>query len=263
MPFKCDQCEQVCSRKYSLTRHKIRLHSGVLNKKRKHPNDNAPESFQPSLKQAKASSLDKHNTESTSVSDSSLQTEDATNMSEQSVFNDQASAILNDENAPDQQFIVEPQQKDDEKYEQQQCNAFQVEDSVSKDFLTKQQHVLETIQQSILDLKQETMRSKIEKQHDLELLKQSLFDLKQSVTRDESAHPEDMVGTNDNFESKEHPVSQKTQQSCLVKDGVKKKVIEYKRNADEEKLLQILRDHDYPTDESSDEEEPIDWTAPL
>ena len=85
---------------------------------------------------------------------------------------------------------------------------------------------------------------------------------KQSATRGESAHPEDMVGTNDNFQTNEHPVSQKTQQSCLVKDGAKKKMIEYKPHPDEEKLLQIFRDHGVPTDESSDEE-PIDWNAPL
>ena len=63
--------------------------------------------------------------------------DDVSTANKQSLINDQASSVLNDENVPDQQFIVEPQQKDDEKYEQQQCNAFQVEDSVSKDFLTK------------------------------------------------------------------------------------------------------------------------------
>ena len=29
------------------------------------------------------------------------------------------------------------------------------------------------------------------------------------------------------------------------------------------KMLQLLRDHGYPADESSDEKEPINWTAPL
>ena len=132
----------------------------------------------------------------------------------------------------------------------------------SKDeFLTKQQHVLETIQQSILDLKQETMRSKIEgdvrardfqhkQQHDLELVKQSFFDLKQSVvsSRGESAHQVDMVERNDNFQSKEQSVLENTHQSCLVKDGAKKKVTKYNKIADEEKLMQIFRDHGYPTD---------------
>ena len=108
----------------------------------------------------------------------------------------------------------------------------------SKDeFLAKQQHVLETMQQSILNLKQETMRSKIEgdvrardfqheQQQDLELVKQSLFDLKQSVviSRGESAHQVDMVERNDNFQSKEQSVLENTQQSCLVKDGKVKKV---------------------------------------
>ena len=72
-----------------------------------------------------------------------------------------------------------------------------------------------------------------------------------------------MVKKNDNFQSKEQLVLENTQQSCLVKDGVKKKVTKYNKNADEEKLMQIFRDHGYPTNESSDEEEPIDWTAPL
>ena len=268
MTFKCDQCEQVCSRKDSLTRHKSLIHNGASNKKRKLSNDNAQESYQPLLKQA--SSQDKHNTESASVSDSSLQREDATNVSEQSLINDQALSVLNDENVPDQQFIVEPQRKDDEKYEQQQCNAFQVDEqrkhieeqhhSVLKDFLTK-------IQQSILELKQETLRSNIEEdvardfqnkqqqdlellkqetmrikieediarefqnkqQQDLELLKQTLFDLKQSVTN-ESAHQVDMEETND----------ENTQQSCLVMDGAKKKVTKYNKNADDEKLLQTF-----------------------
>ena len=125
------------------------------------------------------------------------------------------------------------------------------EHSVVKDVLTKQQHVLETIQQSILDLKQETMRSKIEgdvrardfqnkQKHDLELVKQSLFDLKQSVTN-ESEHQVDVVESN----------------------GAKKKVKKYNKNADEEKLMQIFRDHGCPTVESSDEETVIDWTSPL
>ena len=85
----------------------------------------------------------------------------------------------------------------------------------------------------------------------MELLKQTLFDLKQSVTN-ESAHQVDMEETND----------ENAQQSCLVRDGAKKKVTKYNKNADEEKLLQIFRDHGYRTDEPSDEE-PIDWTAPL
>ena len=180
-------------------------------------------------------------------------------------------AILNNENASNQQSIAQPQGKDDEKFEQQQHNTFQTEQqqnpisevndifvkkkedqeySVVKDFLTQQQqHVLGTIQQSILDLKQETMRSKIQEQHDLELLKQSLFDLKQSVTSDESAHRVDMVETNDNFESSERLLLENTEQSCLVKDGAKKKVTKYNKNADEEKLLQIFRDQGYPIDE--------------
>ena len=181
----------------------------------------------------------------------------------------------NDENANDQQYIVQPQQKDDEKSEQQLHDTFQTEQqqnpimevndifvknkedqehSVVKDVLTKQQHVLETIQQSILDLKQETTRSKIEgdvrvrdfqnkQKHDLELVKQSLFDLKQSSTssRDQSEHQVDMVESN----------------------GAKKKVKKYNKNADEEKLMQIFRDHGCPTVESSDEETVIDWTSPL
>ena len=178
----------------------------------------------------------------------------------------------NDENKNDQQYIVQQQQKDDEKSEQQLHDTFQTEQqqnpimevndifvknkedqehSVVKDVLTKQQHVLETIQQSILDLKQETTRSKIEgdvrardfqnkRKHDFELVKQSLFDLKQSVTN-ESEHQVDVVESN----------------------GAKKKVKKYNKNADEEKLMQIFRDHGCPTVESSDEETVIDWTSPL
>ena len=124
--FDCDQCGKSYTWRDSLTRHKRSIHSNSSSKKRKYPNDNAQEPYQPLLKQA--SSQDKHNTESASVSDSSLQREDATNVSEQSLINDQALSVLNDENVPDQQFIVEPQRKDDEKYEQQQCNAFQVDE---------------------------------------------------------------------------------------------------------------------------------------
>ena len=131
----------------------------------------------------------------------------------------------------------------------------------ARDFYIKQQHDLELVKQSLFDLKQETMKSKIEEdvakefqnkqQHDLELLKQSLFNLKQSATR-ESAHQVDMVNTND----------ENTQQSCLVRDGAKKKLTKYNKNADDEKLMQILRDHGYRTNEPR-HEEPIDWTAPL
>ena len=295
--FDCDQCGKSYTWRDSLARHKRSIHSNSSSKKRKYPNDNAQEPYQPLIKQS--SSQDKHNTESASVSDSSLQREDATNVSEQSLINDQTLSVLNDENVPDQQFIVEPQRKDDEKYEQQQCNAFQVDEqrkpieeqdhSVLKDFLTKiqqsilelkqetlrsnieedvardfqnkQQQDLEMLKQTLFDLKQETMRIKIEEdiarefqnkqQQDLELFKQTLFDLKQSVTN-ESAHQVDMEETND----------ENTQQSCFVRDGAKKKVTKYNKNADDEKLLQIFRDHGYRTDEPSDEE-PIDWTAPL
>ena len=70
-----------------------------------------------------------------------------------------------------------------------------------------------------------------------------------------------MMETNDNFESK------KPHQSCLFKDGKVKKVTNKKSLPPEDegvkKMLQLLRDHGYPTDESSDEEEPIDWTGPL
>ena len=131
----------------------------------------------------------------------------------------------------------------------------------ARDFHNKQQHDLELVKQSLFDLKQETMKSKIEEdaarefqnkqQHDLEFLKQYLFDLKQSVTNG-SAHQVDMEETND----------ENTQQSCLVRDGAKKKVTKYSKNADEEKLLQIFRDHGYRTDQPIDEE-PIDWIAPL
>ena len=292
--FDCDQCGKSYTWRDSLTRHKRSIHSNSSSKKRKYPNDNAQEPYQPLLKQA--SSQDKHNTESASVSDSSLHREVATNVSEQSLINDQALSVLNDENVPDQQFIVEPQQKDDEKYEQQQCNAFQVDEqrkpieeqdhSVLTDFLTKiqqsilelkqetlrsnieedvardkQQQDLELLKQTLFDLKQETMRIKIEEdiarefqnkqQQDLELFKQTLFDLKQSVTN-ESAHQVDMEETND----------ENTQQSCLVRDGAKKKLSKYSKNADDEKLMQILRDHGYRTNEPSDEK-PIDWTSPL
>ena len=292
--FDCDQCGKSYTWRDSLTRHKRSIHSNSSSKKRKYPNDNAQEPYQPLLKQA--SSQDKHNTESASVSDSSLHREVATNVSEQSLINDQALSVLNDENVPDQQFIVEPQRKDDEKYEQQQCNAFQVDEqrkpieeqdhSVLTDFLTKiqqsilelkqetlrsnieedvardkQQQDLELLKQTLFDLKQETMRIKIEEdiarefqnkqQQDLELFKQTLFDLKQSVTN-ESAHQVDMEETND----------ENTQQSCLVRDGAKKKLSKYSKNADDEKLMQILRDHGYRTNEPSDEK-PIDWTSPL
>ena len=76
-----------------------------------------------------------------------------------------------------------------------------------------------------------------------------------------------MVETNDNFESKEQLVLENTQQSCLVKDGKVEKVTKKKSSPPEDegvkKMLQLLRDHGYPTDESSAEEEPINWTAPL
>ena len=53
-------------------------------------------------------------------------------------------------------------------------------------------------------------------------------------SRDESANQVDMV------ERKEQSDLENTQQSCLVKDGVKKKFTEYKRNADVEKLFFVI-----------------------
>ena len=115
-------------------------------------------------------------------------------------------AVSNDENATDQQKLYK-------KSEQLQHNAFELEEQQQpfveskamfenkkeeqnflavKNFLLKQQQILNIMQQSVSDLKQTTIRNKIEadvlvrdfqnkQQHDLESIHKSLLDLKQSA----------------------------------------------------------------------------------
>ena len=186
--------------------------------------------------------------------------------------------VSNDENVSENKSFQIERQQNEVNNEQ--------EHSVVTDSLTKQQHILETIQQSIYDLKQEdvVVRDFQNKQHqDMELIRQSIYDLKQETMR--SKIEEDFIARN--FQKKQNQnielihqsilelkqsarrgesavdmVETKTQQSPMVTDDVKKNAIEYKPHPDEEKLLKIFHDHGVSTDIINDKE-PIDWTAPL
>ena len=87
MSFKYDQCENVFSRKDSLTRHKISVHKNASTNKRKYPDDDAQVSNSPPIKQL-LDHVDNLN-EQACPSECSLKRRDSTTDTEQSLFNDQ------------------------------------------------------------------------------------------------------------------------------------------------------------------------------
>ena len=88
MSFKCDQCENVYSRKDSLTRHKISVHKDTTTNKRKYPDDDTQVSNSPSIKQL-LDPIDNLNEQAFPSDDCSLKRRDSTTDTEQSLFNDQ------------------------------------------------------------------------------------------------------------------------------------------------------------------------------